>query len=272
MYQAYWQLTERPFENSLDLRFYYPSQCHQAALLKLRYALETQAEAALLAAGPGMGKTLLVGMLGHLLGERFGPWIQLGFPQMRLQEVLEYVADELEGEKTERASASIAWSIRRIERLLDKLAGQGRHPILVVEDAHLITEAEHWEELRLLMNFRAGQRVGWTLLLVAQPPLLPLLERMPAWEDRLAIKCLLRPFEPMDTAAYVAHRLKVAGASRDLFEPDALAALHQLSHGVPRRINRLADLALLLGYAESQEIILAEHVQAVAEEMFTFSS
>jgi len=272
MYQAYWQLTERPFDSSLDVRFYYPSQTHQAALLKLRYALEHQAEAALLTSGPGMGKTLVVGILRHLLGEQFGPWIEIAFPQMPVADLLAYVADTLEGQEHPAGQPPVSRTIRRLEHLAAEVAGQGRRPVLILEDAHLITDPERWEEIRLLLNIRAGQRTAWTVLLVAQPALLPLLERMPAWEDRLAINCFLRPFGPMETAGYVAHRLKMAGSSRDLFDPAALDALHQHSRGIPRRINRLADLALLLGYAEGEDLIRAEQIEAIVEEMFTFSS
>jgi|YNPBryunderm2012_1023409.scaffolds.fasta_scaffold01542_1 general secretion pathway protein A len=272
MYQAYWQLSERPFDSTLDVRFYYPSQTHQAALLKLRYALEQQAEAVLLTAGPGMGKTLLVGMLRHVLGERFGPWIEIAFPQMPVEELLAYVADALEGQENPVGQPPVSWSIRRLQRLAADATAEGRRPVLVLEDAHLITKPERWEELRLVLNVRAGQRLAWTVLLVAEPSILPLLERMPAWEDRLAIKCFLRPFGPMETAGYVAHRLKTAGANRDLFDPAALDVLHQRSQGVPRRINRLADLALLVGYAEGEDLIRAEQIEAVAEEMSTLCS
>ncbi len=272
MYRAYWQLTERPFENSLDWRFYYPSQSHQAAVVKLRYALENRSEAALLVAEPGMGKTLLVAMLQHALGEQVGPWIEIPFPQMRWEELVVYVADLLEGRSAGAEHVPLYQTVRRIQRLVAEAVQAGRHPVLVVEDAHLITYPRHWDDLRLLLNIRAGQRVGWTLLLVAQPGLLPLLERMPSWEDRLSIKCLVRPFSCMETAGYVAHRLKVAGATRELFDPSALDALHQLSQGVPRRINRLADLALLLAYAEDQDSIRAEHVEAVAEEIYRLAS
>ena len=63
MYETYWQLSQKPFENVTDARFYYPSESHQAALLKLRYAIENRRGAALLAGPSGCGKTLLTTML-----------------------------------------------------------------------------------------------------------------------------------------------------------------------------------------------------------------
>ncbi len=82
MYEAYWQLLAKPFETSADARFYYPSEVHQGALLKLRYAVENRRGGALLAGGSGSGKTMLVGWLRRQLAENCTPFVHLVFPQM----------------------------------------------------------------------------------------------------------------------------------------------------------------------------------------------
>ena len=79
----------------------------------------------------------------------------------------------------------------------------------------------------------------------------------------------MRPFRVEETAGYVLHRLKSAGAKSQIFTDDALAALHELSDGLPRRINRLADLALLIGFAEERDRIAGEQIAAVSEELVT---
>ena len=103
--------------------------------------------------------------------------------------------------------------------------------------------------------------------MVGQPAILPALDRMPQWEERLGVKCLLRPFSEAETAAYVEHRLRVAGAVRSIVDPDALPTLHALTHGIARRINRLCDLALLIGFAEERPTLDAEHFEAVCREL-----
>jgi len=271
MYQAYWQLTEKPFENTLDLRFYYPSESHQAALLKLRYALENHAEAALVVGPPGVGKSFVVGLLRNVLGERFRPWVEVGFPQMPAEELLAYLADALETREWDSSQVPLYRSLQRIRQLLTQAAEENRRPIVVLEDAHLMTDLGSWEAIRSLWNFSLGRRPGVSFLLTAQPSFLPLLERMPSWEDHLVVKCLLRPLNATETAAYVAHRLKAAGASRELFDENALDVLYQISQGLPRRINRLADLALLVSYAEGQEAVTADQIEAVAEELLTIT-
>ena len=123
------------------------------------------------------------------------------------------------------------------------------------------------ETVRLLFNFEFDARPAFTVLLVAQPSLLPVLARTPELDERLAAKCLLQRFTLEETMSYVSHRLTAAGARRTIFESEAVETLHHLAQGIPRRINRLGDLALVLGFAEESPTIRATHVEAVAEEM-----
>ena len=97
MYETYWQLQEKPFDNTCDPRFYYPAESHQTSLLKVRYAVENGRGGAVLAGPPGCGKTLLVHMLRQALGPACTPIVHIVFPQMSAPELLSYLADELTG-------------------------------------------------------------------------------------------------------------------------------------------------------------------------------
>jgi general secretion pathway protein A len=267
MYESYWQLREKPFENTSDPRFYYPSEVHQGALLKLRYVIENRRGGALLAGGAGLGKTLLVQSLIRQLPDTFAPVVHVVFPQMPQDQLLAYLADELTGGQPASSSPSVERSVRWIEHALEDNTKAGRHAVVVVDEAHLLHDTGALESMRLLLNFELASRPGLTLLLVGHPSLLPVLDRMPGLEERLGVKCLLRPFQMEETISYVSHRLTAAGAQRTIFDPQALEAVHHLSQGVPRRINRLCDLAMLISYAEEQQTILAVHVEAVSEEL-----
>lgn len=267
MYESYWQLDEKPFENSADPRFYYPGESHQAALLKLRYAIENRRGGALLTGEGGSGKTLVVGMLRQVLGEGFSPFVHLVFPQMSTTDLLAYLAGELDGAKASSNGCRVHDSIRRIEHFLAENSEGGRHAVVVVDEAHLIDNAQTLEAMRLLMNFESAGGPGLTLLLVGQTGLLPTLERMSQLDQRLGVKCLTRRFTEQETAGYVAHRLKVAGASREIFEPDSLETLHRLTHGIARQINRLCDLALLIGFAEERRTLDAAQFESVCHEL-----
>jgi type II secretory pathway predicted ATPase ExeA len=267
MYETYWHLKQKPFDNTADPRFYYPGESHQAALLKLRYAIENRRGGALLAGPSGSGKTLLTNMLPGILGDGFAPLVRLVFPQMTTPELLAYLADEFEGADVSAQAAGVAHSIRRIERFLAANSQRAQHAVLVLDEAHLLDGVESFEALRLLLNFQPDGSPAMTLLLVGEPALLPRVDRMPQWEERLGVKCLLRPFSEAETAAYVEHRLRVAGAKRPIIDPDAMPTLFGLTQGIARRINRLCDLALLIGFAEERQTLDAGHFEAVCREL-----
>ncbi len=265
MYTNYWKLEERPFDNRSDGCFYYPSESHQATLLKLRYAIEHRSAAALLAGASGLGKSLLIRSLIEDLPDQYQPLIHVRFPQMAPAELLAYLAAELAG--TEIDAGGIDRSLRAIQRALEHNEQEDRHTVVVIDEAHLLRDTETIETVRLLLNFEPA----WTVLLVAQPSLLPALDRLPELEERIGVKCLLRHFSSDETISYISHRLLAAGADdvHAIFEPEALERIHAMSGGVPRRINRVCDLALLIGYAEEQTKITGENIEAVAEELLT---
>jgi general secretion pathway protein A len=267
MYESYWQLRQRPFENVCDAQFYYPGESHQSALLKIRYAVENRRGAALLAGAAGTGKTLVIGMLQTMLGDNFSPFVRIVYPQMSAAELLAYLACELD--PLAAASDAVHASIRTIEHFLAENARNGKHAILVVDEAHLVTSGQTMETLRLLLNLGPGNPPAMTLLLAGQPGILPALDRVPQLEQRLGVKSLLRPFTLQETADYVNHRLRVAGALRPIIEPDAMPTLYELTHGVARQINRLCDLALLIGFAEEKRTLGAAHFEAVCRELVT---
>lgn len=267
MYEAYWQLSEKPFEQTADPRYFFPCESHQAALLKLRYALENRRGGALLTGPAGVGKTQVVETLHSTAPAWLKPFVHIVFPHMSAAELLAYVADELIGSRSPETGAHA--DVQRIAQFLAENTRRGRHAVVVIDEAHLLDSLESLETLRLLMNFQTDGRQGLSLLLVGQTAMLPLLRRTPQLDERLAVKCMLRPLAPAETKAYVEHRLSVAGASSHLIAPDAFDALHELSRGLPRQINRLCDLALLIGFADQREQLTAEQFEAVAEELVT---
>ncbi len=269
MYKNYWQLHSRPFDNATDPRFYYPSEVHQGALLKLRYAVENGRGAALLAGADGSGKTLLIQNLKRQLDNAFTPFVHLVFPQMSPHELLSYLAAELGALSKPSAVVPLDESVRRLQSFLADNAERGCQAVIAVDEAQCLIETDALNTLRLLLNFDSLGHPALTLILIGQPQLLPALERMPSLEARLGVKCLLRPLNVEETASYVSHRMTVAGATHEIFTGEALTALHRLTGGNPRRINRLCDLALLVGYAEEQVRVNAAQIEAVSNELVT---
>ncbi|HEY2881482.1 MAG TPA: AAA family ATPase [Pirellulales bacterium] len=262
-------------------------------MLKLRYAIENRRGAALLCGASGSGKTLLVHQLRRHLAKRYRPFVHLVFPQMPTDALLAYLAEALATplsntlkpltgatispaapavkpvETSRRGSYGIDDTVWRIQQFLLQNAQQDQHAVVAIDEAHLLDDTRTWEALRLLLNFESDSQPTLTLLLVGQPGLLPQIDRMPAMEERLGVKCLLRPFTVDETAAYVNFRLQAAGAKRPIFEPASMETLHELTHGLARPINRLCDLSLLVGFAEERKTIGSEQLEAVALELVT---
>ena len=269
MYEGYWQLDRNPFDDETDLRGFFRSATHQATLLKLRYLIENGKGTGLLAGGTGIGKTYLIQVLCRQLAEPLGPFVHLVFPQMSTPELLAYLAVELGApdETGGREAEGLDRIIRQIELRLRKYGEEGRHPVIVVDEAHLIEDVQVFQALRLLLNFRQHNGCRFSLIFVGQNELLNTVRRLGQLEERLAVKCLLRPLSAEETTSYVSCRLEAAGATRPIFAPAAMQPLYELSGGIPRRINRLCDLALLVGFADESTSISAEQVEAVAEEL-----
>ena len=270
MYEHFWQLERNPFDEDDDLRGFYRSETHQATLLKLRYLIENGKGTGILVGGTGFGKTYLIHVLTHQLGESHGPFIHLVFPQLSPAELLAYLAVELGADANALGpdgTCGLDRTIREIDQRLRKFSEHKRHPVIVVDEAHLIEDVQVFQALRLLLNFQEQHKCRFTLLFVGQRELLNTVRRLGQLEERLSVKCLLRPLSAEETAAYVTHRLEAAGATRPIFEPTAMRPLHELSGGVPRRINRLCDLALLVGFADDATSISAGQVEAVGEEL-----
>ena len=268
MYLDYWQLGEKPFEPSVGGSFYYPSESHQGALLKLRYAIENGRGAALVAGPSGVGKTLLVERLLEQLSDSSSPIVRVVYPQMPSRELLAYLAARLAPPETPFSiSPSVDQSWFRLETLLSQAAQRGERPVFVIDEAHLLEDVGTLETIRLLLNLQLEGSPLATVILIGQNPVLSTLGRTPRLEERLDISALVEPLSRDETQAYLAHRLQAAGARHELFTDEATETMHQLSHGVPRRLNRLGDLALLVGYANGAQVVDGELVHSVASEL-----
>lgn len=267
MYESFWQLQCKPFDNAFDPALYYPNEAHQGALLKLRYALEQHCGCALLTGPSGIGKTMLIHDLLQRLGDEFYPRTNVVYPRMPAAELMSFLALRFGGPDIDHATLHA--SVKSLEQLLMQNSYDGQHAVIVLDEAHLLDTREHLEMVRLLTNFETAGRPNVTVVLVGQPPLLTLVERLPALEERLGVKCLLRPLDADETVAYIQHRLQAANAHDTIFDDTAMDEIYRISGGIPRRINRICDLSMLVAYADQRQTIHADQILAVCNELIT---
>ncbi len=284
MYESHWKLSERPFENRIDNKFYYPAETHQAALLKLHYAIENRRAAAMLCGPGGMGKSLLVEALQRQLSEAYRPICHVVFPAMNGPQLVRYLVDRV-GAGSEHgnppssslsAPRDMASDIVAFETFLRENLEKQRQAVIIVDEAHLLEQYDLLEPLRLLLNVAAAESGGesaWTLVLVGQSTLISQVERYPDLDERMAVKCMLNRFTPDETTAYIQHRLRSAGVdAEEVFDYPALERIHTLTQGIPRRVNRLCDLALMVGYAEDRTLLNSEVIDNVHGDLASAAS
>ncbi len=269
MYESHWQLSQKPFEPNSDDRFYFNTPGFAAALMKLRYGIESHRALAALTGPSGVGKTRLTLRLEHDLSESYRPVIHVRWPNLELGDLISLLVQEWgnqTGEWTAESAIEISLgeATAQLAELVQKNVQAGRHGLVVLDEADSL---EQVPTLLELLQTESAEPAA-TLLLVGQPTLLTRLSRDAQLVNQLDTSALVKAFSAEETAAYVEHRLLAAGAPWNVFEsPEALDALFEHTAGVARRINRLADMALFAGFGEEATSISRPLVESVANEL-----
>lgn len=266
MYVQHWNLDSPPFDDDIDPAFFFRSRTHHAALLKLRYLLDSNKGAGLLCGETGTGKTSVIRLLLKDLDARFAPVVHVHYPFLNATELVAYLAAELGGdEQALQSDGRLDFTLRQFESRLAFHSEAERHPLIIIDEAHLIEDQRVLQAIQLLLNYRHD--APFTVLLAGQPSLLSRINRLTELEERIGVRSLIQPLSREETAEYIGHRLAVAGLAQSVFEPAAVDEIHDLSGGVPRRINRIADLTLLVGYADGLTTLTDSQVDSVADEI-----
>ncbi|MGH9885886.1 MAG: ExeA family protein, partial [bacterium] len=184
-------------------------------------------------------------------------------PRLSPRQFLAATASELGVEQPRYHSNELHEQIH--DRLL-ALKDEGRAALLIVDEAHLIPSRATFEEIRLLTNFQLDDQNLIAVVLVGQPELRTRLAhaRYRALTQRMGASFHLTPLTEDDAAAYLAHRLEVAGGSAEkrLFTDDAARLLHRAARGIPRVLNHLATQALLEAMARERSTVDADTAEA----------
>lgn len=259
MYLDYWGFKDFPFDNAVNPDFFHLSKTHEEGLSRLMYAAEQGKGCALLTGDVGCGKTTLVQVLARRLpADRF----DVAMISNPCNQPMEFLREFLYAYRFEEAPGSKAEILRTFERRLLENQKQGRENLFVVDEAQGLS-IETLEEIRLLLNFRFTSRLPLTLLLVGQPELISRVRAIPQLQQRVALQYRLGAFDLKETVQYILFREKKAGARKNVFSREAVERVYKHSQGIPRVINNLCDLALLLGYGQGQKLITSTLVEDI---------
>ena len=264
MYKEFYGLSEKPFSKTPDPRFLYLSSGHREALARLEYAVE-ESELALLTGEIGCGKTTLSRALMDRVGNRYH-FLFVFNPRLSADELLRVIAHGLQVEAPSQHKDQL---LSEITGALYRLHGEGRIPVLVIDEAQMIPDRELFDELRLLTNFQLDDRNLMSVIIMGQPELREMLASSvyEPFRQRISLNFHLAPLGLEETLEYLDFRVTAAGGSAGLFSPDAVQRIFELSGGVPRKINAVATNALLIGYGRDAAWIDGSIVEDTAAEL-----
>jgi len=264
VYETFYGLTCRPFSKTPDPRFLFLGKRHEEALARLEYAV-LEKELVVLTGEVGCGKTTLSRALMDTLPADTHQVITVLNPRLTPAQFLRTLARRLGLEEGRFQKEDILEAI--YGRLYD-LYGRGMTPVVIIDEAQLVSGRGTFEEIRLLTNFQLDEENLVSVVLLGQPDLQRKLKQ-PAQKplrQRIGMQYHLGPLLPGEVKPYIEHRLSVAGRQEPLFEDDAVEALYRYAAGVPRLINNLASNALLEGFIREVDSIHADIVANVARD------
>lgn len=270
MYLNYFGLVERPFSIAPDPQYLYMSQRHREAMAHLSYGLSQGGCFIVLTGEVGTGKTTLCRNLLADLPDNVDVALILN-PSINRRELLETVCDELKIATTAKQSKKAMLDLIN-EHLLSAFA-ENRHTVLIIDEAQLLSR-DVLEQVRLLTNLETTKSKLLQIILIGQPELNDLLTRddLRQLAQRVTARYHLPAIGPDEIQDYVNFRLGVAGCKKPLFSAQALKLLHKLTDGIPRKINVLADHALLGTYSKSQVLVDAKTLRQSAKDVFITSN
>jgi type II secretory pathway predicted ATPase ExeA len=258
----HWGLERSPFPTALDANHCYPSAGHEEALNRIEYLVDARRRLGVILGDSGVGKSLALRAAATRLTRKGHAAILVNVAGMSVRELLWQVAAGMGAAPNEDADAAKLWRLIADRVIESRL--QQENTVLLVDDAGQAGPDVLSQFVRLA-QFDPSPAARWTIVLTAAR------EQAARWNESLRelvdLRIDLRPWSEEDTIGYVQTALVDAGRFDPIFDDESLRALYELSDGVPRRVARLADFALLAGAATQLETIDAATVHEANEEL-----
>ncbi|MSO55769.1 MAG: ATPase [Acidobacteria bacterium] len=274
MYEEYYGFTEKPFSLTPDPKYLFKSESHANAFELLQYAIRRREGFAVVTGDIGTGKTTLCRALLEQIDRNTFSALVLN-PFLSEEDMLKLILQDfgvVSREDVKRGRLANISKQELIETIYDFLLGLlpfRASAVLIIDEAQNLPMPV-LEQIRILSNLETDKDKLLQIILVGQLNLNPLLKapQMRQLDQRVSIRYQLRPLNRDEVAAYVSHRLNVAGGAASVsFHSKALDAIHRRSEGIPRLVNLVCDRSLLAAYSARTNRVSAEIVHQAAESL-----
>lgn len=260
MYLEHFGLHDAPFRITPHPDFFYAGAQRGEILAALRYALQFEDGIIKVTGEVGTGKTMQLRMLLEGLPTPMLP-VWLANPSLPPADLLAAIAEQIGAH--ERATAGQGPLLDAIQKQLIALFADGRRVVALVDEAHAMAP-EALEQIRLLSNLETPRQKLLQIVLFGQPELDEILatRAMRPLRERITHHFVVAPLAGRDIAAYIGHRLHTAGyRGRPPFTAPALWVIRSAAKGLTRRVNILADKALLAAFSDATHRVSYRHAR-----------
>ncbi|HKJ04390.1 MAG TPA: AAA family ATPase [Geopsychrobacteraceae bacterium] len=270
-YTSYYNLEREPFSNAPNDSFYFNSEQHNQALLRLMYSVDSDKGLAVLVGGVGTGKTTLARrMLDNLPVEKYESSLLVMIHSAITPEwILTRISIQLGVKDPDSNPLKLLKQL--YERLL-QIDKEGRKAVVLIDEAQMLQTRELMEEFRGLLNLEIPGKKLLNIIFFGLPELEETMKLDEPLAQRVAVKYTLKPLSLTAAESYIHHRIQVAGGTNTPFVTGAISAVHKYSGGVPRLINTICDNALFETYLRRDEQVSMPVVQSVSEDLGLIAS
>jgi type II secretory pathway predicted ATPase ExeA len=265
MYKEFFGLKANPFNVNPDPRYLFLTRHTEEALACLTYGIQSRKGFVLLTGEVGTGKTTLINKLMEWLRMQQVATAFIFNSRMNVPQFLDYMMADFGIPCDSEEKSQIL--LRLYNWLLDRYRA-GETAVLVIDEAQNLSD-ELLEEIRLMTNLETFTEKLLQIVLVGQPELEQKLKQpnLRQLRQRLTLRAKTHPLTLDETKAYVGQRLRIAGSDgQQIFDPEALVAIHRFSNGIPRIVNLICEHCLVSAFVDQQRVITSTVVEAVARD------